>query len=107
MITFLGCGPAPRLFYWGTYSSTLYNYKKNPDEKTLAAHKASLLNVITESPKRNKKIPPGICAEYGYLLAKEGNNEKGLEYMDKEIELYPESKTFIQRLKSELLRGEK
>jgi hypothetical protein len=30
-----------------------------------------------------------------------------LEYFDKEIVLYPESKVFVQRLKDELARGKK
>ncbi|MCI5776410.1 MAG: hypothetical protein MR215_02090 [Bacteroidales bacterium] len=70
-----------------------------------------------------KTPPPGICAEYGYQLLKPGAaatfrdhaNEKekewfktddyetyfrtrGIEMLKKEIELYPESKTFIEPL---------
>lgn len=100
-----GCTPQTKLFYWGQYSSTLYKYKKNPDDNSLAAHKQSLHDVITRSPKLHKKIPPGICAEYGYILYREGRTNEGIEYLEKETVLYPESKSFVQKLKDELMRG--
>jgi len=43
-------------------------------------------------------VQPGICAEYGYLLIKQGKREEGLQLLKKEIELYPESKVFITRI---------
>jgi hypothetical protein len=52
-------------------------------------------------------VPPGACAEYGYLLIKEGKDQDGLMYLDKEQALYPESAVFIQRIKDEMQRGKK
>jgi len=106
LIFYVGCVP-PTLFYWGDYSSSLYDYTKNPDEKTLAVHKKSLQDIIEISPKRSLRVPPGVYAEYGFLLIKEGKENEGLENFDKEISLYPESTIFIQRLKNELARGKK
>jgi hypothetical protein len=106
LVFLIGCAPQP-LFYWGDYSSSLYDYKKSPDEKTLAAHEKSLLDIIVTSPKKHLHVPPGIYAEYGYLLINDGKENEGLEYFDKEIVLYPESKVFVQRLKDELARGKK
>ncbi len=105
IVTLIGCNPAQNAFYWGDYSESLYAFKKNPDQKTLEAHKKSLLEIITESPKKKMKIPPGICAEYGYLLLKDGKEKEGLDYLGQEQTLYPESKTFVQRVKDEYLRG--
>jgi hypothetical protein len=45
------------------------------------------------------KVPPGVNAEYGYLLLKEDNEVEGMEFLDKEMGLYPESVIFIQRIK--------
>ena len=101
-----GCAPQP-LFYWGDYSETLYDYKKNPDEKTLDAHKKSLQDIVDQSGKMNKRVPPGIYAEYGYTLLKEGKDQDGLMYLDKEQALYPESTVFINRIKDEMQRGKK
>jgi hypothetical protein len=102
-----GCAPSKSTFYWGDYSSTLYDFKKNPDEKTLDAHKKSLLKIMTESGKKKKQIPPGVQAEYGYILLKAGEEAAGMEYLDKETTLYPESLVFIQRIKTEYARGKK
>jgi hypothetical protein len=103
-----GCTPSSKtLYYWGDYSQTLYNYKKAPDEKTLAAHKKELENIIQEAPNKRKAVPPGVMAEYGYLLLREGKEEEGMQYLDKESALYPESQVFIQRVKAEYARGKK
>jgi hypothetical protein len=106
LVFFVGCTP-PTLFYWGDYSSTLYDLTKNPDDKTLAPHKKSLQDIIVMSPQRRLQVPPGVYAEYGFMLIKEGKETEGLENFDKEISLYPESKVFIQRLKNEFVRGKK
>lgn len=106
LVFLVGCVPQT-IFYWGDYSTSLYDYNKNPDEKTLAAHKKSLQDIIAVSPKKHLNVPPGVYAEYGFLLIKEGKENDGLECFDNEIKLYPESIVFIQRLKDELARGKK
>ncbi len=107
LAVFAGCTPSKETFYWGEYSSTLYDLKKNPDDKTLEAHKKSLLLIMEESGKRHKKVPPGVNAEYGYMLLRSGSETEGMEFLDKETTLYPESVIFIQRLKSEYSRRKK
>ena len=100
-----GCAPEIGSFYWADYSSTLYDLKKEPGEKSLKAHKEQLLLIITDSPKKGRKIPPGIQAEYGYLLLREGKETEGWEYLEKEKTQYPESMVFIQRLQKTMERG--
>ena len=107
LLLLVGCNPNQGSFYWGDYSETLYAFKKTPDEKTLDAHMKVLLEIITESPKRNKAVPPGVNAEYGYLLLKAGKEKEGFEYLNSEEILYPESRIFIQRLKREFQGGKK
>ena len=94
-------------FYWGNYSSSLYDLKKNPDDKKLEAHKEQLLQIIDVSQKDNYQIPPGVNAEYGYILIKQGKEKEGIEYLNKEIQLYPESAIFIERIKKEYERVNK
>lgn len=104
----VGCATTSNdTFYWGDYSTTLYDFKKNPGEETLEAHKKALLSVMEVSARKNKAVPPGINAEYGYILLKAGSEEEGFNYLDKEIELYPESATFINRIKNEYNKGGK
>ncbi|MFA6541286.1 MAG: DUF4810 domain-containing protein [Bacteroidota bacterium] len=105
IILFIGCKPETQ-FFWGNYSKTLYDYKKNPDDKTLAEHKKSLTEIILQSSKKHKPVPPGVYAELGYLTVREGNETEGNEYFKKEMLYYPESKVFIEKLLNELHPGE-
>ena len=102
-----GCATTDTTFYWGNYSETLYDLKKSPDEKTLKAHSDQLLLIITEAPNKNRRVPPGVYAEYGYILLKQGKEAEGMGYLDKEMDLYPESDVFIKRIKSEYARGKR
>jgi hypothetical protein len=102
-----GCATKDNIYYWGDYSETLYDLKKNPDEKTLKAHTDQLLLIINEAPNRHKRVPPGVYGEYGYILLKQGKKAEGMEYLDKELGLYPESAVFINRIRSEYARGKK
>jgi hypothetical protein len=104
---FGGCAPSAKTFFWGEYSSTLYDLKKNPDEKTLEAHKKALLLIMEESDKKKMKVPPGVYAEYGYILLKSGSEIEGMGFLDKETGLYPESVVFIERVKGEYSRRKK
>ncbi len=94
------------IFYWGDYSETLYDLKHEPNDSTLATHQSQLFLIISTAPEEGKKIPPGVCAEYGYLLLKNGSKEEGVKYLDQEVSLYPESETFIKRLKHEYSRND-
>ncbi|MCK6541690.1 DUF4810 domain-containing protein [bacterium] len=102
----VGCTPTrTTIFYWGNYSSALYKYKKTPDESTRAAYKSALKEILDNAKKKFKKIPPGVHAEYGYVLAQEGDIVGGQEYFGKELQLYPESKEFVAKLQQEISRG--
>ena len=104
-VLFIGCKPES-LFFWGNYSKTLYSYKKDPNDKTLAEHKKSLNEIISQSTLKRKRIPPGVYAELGYILLKEGKEQEGMECMNKEITLFPESQIFIEKLRAEFQKGE-
>ena len=127
MVSFIltSCGMTSSLYYWGgvqngatTYENLAYN---NYDRQT----PESLCNLIcmyedmVSNPGGTRKLPPpGICAEYGYMLLIPDNASifakhatatqkrtfasffpvKGKEMLQKEIELYPESAKFIAPL---------
>lgn len=122
------CSTPKELYYWGgsyhngkenttKYEHATYQYYKTSSPESLCA----LINVfedMTSHPGGSTgKIPPGICAEYGFILLrpdvatiygehatkqqqKKGPElgsfqAKGLKLLQMEIELYPESATFI------------
>src|SRR4030042_1988627 len=102
-IFLVGCATQKPLYYWGDYSSSLYKYKKAPNEENLKTHKVVLVNIIEESNKMNLKVPPGVYCEYGYLLLKDGKKEEAMYYFDLEEKNYPESRQFLERFKAKII----
>jgi hypothetical protein len=132
LVTFCltSCGLTSSLYYWGgqqkgatTYENLAYkNYDKQTPESICKL--ICMYEDIVENPGGSRKMPPpGICAEYGYMLlipenaeifAKHATSmqkrtfnssdyatffpERGKELMLREIELYPESAKFIAPL---------
>lgn len=97
-----GCAAQPKMYYWGEYSESLYSYKKEPSDDSLRKHKQVLFEIIEKSDAGGMKVPPGVYCEYGYISMKEGNKKEASRYFDLEAQTYPESKVFIQQLKSRL-----
>ena len=124
------CGLTSSLYYWGgeqkgasVYENLTYkNYDKQTPE-TVCKLICMYEDIVTNPGGSRKMPPPGICAEYGYLLLTPGNAELfaahaissqkrtfasteyatlfpelGKQMMLKEVELYPESAKFISPL---------
>ena len=124
------CGITTSLYYWGgvqngatTYEDLTYqNYDKQTPESICRL--ICMYEDMVSSPGGTRSMPPpGICAEYGYMLLIPENAEifekyattmqkrtfastdyaaffpeKGKELMQKEMELYPEAAKFIAPL---------
>lgn len=85
--------------YWGDYSKTLYEYKKNPSKDTLAKHKNELMKIISKSKELNLRPPPGIQAELGMILTNENDEKSAMNHFNSEAETYPESRVIITKIK--------
>jgi hypothetical protein len=92
------CSTQKPLYTWGNYESTSYNYLKNSDEKSTQELIENYQKIIEIQKGTRGVIPPGVCADYGFLLLQEGKTEEGKKMLMKEIALYPESKIFIERI---------
>lgn len=124
------CGGPKNLYYWGgdTLGTTKYETLAYKDYKTQTPEATCRLICVYDdmvnSPGGSRIVPPpGICAEYGYLLllpetaatflehATKAQRkqfartdysvyflELGQEMLKKEIEYYPESRQFIEPL---------
>ena len=124
------CALTSSLYYWGgtqngatTYENLTYkNYDKQTPESV--CNLICMYEDIVTNPGGERKMPPpGICAEYGYMLLIPENAkifelyatsvqkrtfasteyatffpEKGKQLLLKEIEFYPESAKFITPL---------
>jgi len=89
-----GCG-AKRLYEWGDYDQKLYNHYKNPAEKE--EFLVAIKEAVTEAESA-KRVPPGLYAEYGFLLFEQGNSLEAVMFYRKESEKWPESRFFMQKM---------
>jgi hypothetical protein len=99
-----GCAPVAHhpQYYWGNYSHALYKNKKDHTPESYQAYKNALADIVEKSKTSGLLVPPGIYAEYGFVLAQEGKSEEAQVYFNLEKEKYPESKIFVDRLISTL-----
>jgi hypothetical protein len=93
-----GCATQQPMYYWGDYSNSLYCCRKDSTEENLLKHKEILENIVEESAKRNLRVPPGVCAELGYIYFRQKKNQEAIKYFETEERTYPESKVLMQRL---------
>lgn len=84
--------------YWGKYSRTLYQLKKNPGQKTATAHKDELIAIIKKSREMGLTPPPGVQAELGYILFNEGKKKPASTLIRQEAKSYPESKILMEKI---------
>jgi len=43
-------------------------------------------------------VPPGIYAEYGFLMYEQGNSLQAIQYYQKEADKWPESRAFMTKM---------
>lgn len=125
------CGPTTSaLYYWGPeegqatkYEQLTYKSYKSQTPESICELLCAYEDMVSNPGGSTGVVPPGICAEYGYLLLQPevaqifaqyatsrqkrvyNTNDysvlfaqKGKEMMEMELELYPESTVFISPL---------
>ncbi|WP_259780419.1 DUF4810 domain-containing protein [Aestuariispira ectoiniformans] len=75
-------------YMWGSYDQDLYNYYRDTEQRT--ALETNLLETL-EKAEQKGKVPPGLYAEYGYLLMQDGRYDDARRYFELEKKLWPES----------------
>lgn len=96
------CVSSPQLYSWYGYEDAVYTNYKKPTEKS-QEHVLQQYRAVIEKQKGTRAtVPPGLYAEYGFLLYKTGKKEEGLNYMKQEKALYPESDAYISRIIKQL-----
>lgn len=96
------CTTNKSLYSWYDYEDATYGYTKSHTEEfknyTLEEYK----KMIDHQTSLRKTVPPGIYAEYGYMLYKTGKKKDGIKYIKEEAKLYPESDKYISKLIKQL-----
>lgn len=97
-------------YNWDDYSDVTYTYVRQKDKDSRAELLASYERIIeSQKDTMTGRVPPGVYADYGYMLVEQGMEAEGVAYLRKEMELYSMSEPFlskiIQRIESNSLGG--
>ncbi len=94
LFSLMGCGAHNR-YNWSDYDTKMYKHYKNPAEREDFVRS---LKEILDNAEPEDKVPPGIYAEYGFVMYEEGNTQQAILYYQKEATKWPESRAFMTKL---------
>lgn len=97
LMIFASCGTT-KLYSWHDYQEDYYHVVKNNDKESLDKLIATYDKIIAKQKETRGVVPPGIYADYGFFLLQSGKKAEAKAMFAKEIELYPESETFVGSL---------
>ena len=96
------CQTQTSLYSWYNSQDATYEYVKRGTDEMLTKAMEQYEKVIKMQKGVRKVVPPGVNAEYGYLLCKAGKKQEGIALLRAEIATYPESEKFISRIIKQL-----
>ena len=96
------CTTTTQLYSWYDYENITYQYNKRRTEELQGKVLAQYKKLTEKQNGARGVVPPGLYAEYGYLLYMTGKQDEGLRFMKEEIRLYPESEVYISRIIKQL-----
>jgi len=86
------------LYQWGSYEDQVYAMY-NSAEKTSPQEQLAKLEADGEKARAgNRTPPPGYYAHLGYLYFETGNPERAVASFQNEKTLFPESRSYMDRL---------
>lgn len=91
-----GCESTGPLYYWGEYPKLLALYYSQPGSMTAAQQVRLLQNTIESAERAQLKVAPGIYAHLGVAYADLGRQSEAEAAFSAEVELYPESKKWLE-----------
>jgi len=103
LLIILGSCVPTNMYYWGKYDQASYKHNKNQSEESLTELFLAFEDIINKKNKGTRNVvPPGVYADYGFLLIKDGQIAKGKEMLQKELLLYPESRKMVEYILNKL-----
>lgn len=85
--------PNPPKYNWGNYSPALVALDADPT--TAGDYEATLAKIVNDP---QGKVPPGIYAEYGYVLQQQGNTSDAIAMYAREKNAWPESAFLMDKM---------
>jgi hypothetical protein len=90
----VGCGAHNR-YEWSNYDTKLYNHYKDSSQPEQFIQE---LKEAVEEAESAGQVPPGIYAEYGFVLYEQGNSLQAVQYFRKEADKWPESRMLMTKM---------
>ncbi len=98
----LCAAPSKSLYSWYGYENAVYQDVKKGTPESQEKLLGEYERIIARQEAIRRTVPPGMYAEYGFLLCRSGHREEGISYLKEEIRLYPESEKYISRIIKQL-----
>lgn len=101
LVLIAGCAhKRPQALYnYEGYSQTYYHYKQDGTPESLTALQEEVVKAIENSQNSvSKRVAPGLYANLGYIQMRQGKTSMAIENFKMEMELYPESRKFMQSI---------
>jgi hypothetical protein len=90
-------------FYWGSYEESLFERHQQAGAAGETTALTMLGATISDAEAiGTHKVGPGIHADYGYLLYKQGKPDEAIVELQKEAALYPESSQLMNTMVSRI-----
>lgn len=89
LLSLSACGQSKTLYDWNGYNRELLAYYKSPMEQSIFAEK---LYEDIEKAEVTGTVPPGLYAEYGYIVMQMGETDAAIVYFTKERDRWPEAR---------------
>ena len=102
VLSLTSCSSEKTLYSWYNYVDSSYKYEKEQTPESMQKLMADYDKMIKKQKGVRKVVPPGIYAEKAYTLVLAGKPEEGIPFFKKEMELYPESTVYIERIIKQL-----
>ncbi|MCF0194109.1 MAG: DUF4810 domain-containing protein [Bacteroidaceae bacterium] len=97
-----GSTSTTKLYSWHGYEDAAYKYAKKATDEARVNLLGEYAKMVENQTATRATVPPGLLAEYGYLLISTGKRDEGLKMMKEEVALYPESETYVGRIIKQL-----
>ncbi|NJD05505.1 MAG: DUF4810 domain-containing protein [Methylococcaceae bacterium] len=93
-LSLAGCAK-PGLYDWGDYEDQLADRYAKEDA---AGSELALREQMARYQTGGRRAPPGLYADYGFLLFRRGEDAGAIAYFEKEKQIYPESRALMDKL---------
>jgi hypothetical protein len=95
-------GCAPRLYHWGQYEDSLHARVSDASPEGRQKAFRMLEQTIQSAEQSGQRVPPGVYADYGYLLYRSNRLDEAVSYFRKEADVYPEARPLMDAVISRI-----